>query len=826
MAVTSAVLSVSSFSASVTYLATTLVGQFLINTAIGVALNALAPKPKRPTTSRGYQVTQRGAALDHQIIYGRVRTGSVVVFDGTTGNNNKFLHRVLAFAGHEVNSFDEIYINDSKVTNLESDGNVKEVTDPDGNTSGRYDGKLRIKKHLGSPTQTADSDLVSEVTDWTSDHRLQGIAYLYARFKFDQDTFPNGVPEITATIKGKSVYDPRSDTTTYSDNPALCLRDYLTNSYGLDEDTTSMDDTLVSTAANVCDETNTISGAKRYTCNGAFTTGTTPYDLLNEMLTSMGGLLWYAQGKWRMKPAYYVAPTVTFTEDDLRSNIQVKTRHSRRDNFNTVRGTFRGEESNWQVTDFPEVTNSSFLSVDNNQESVMDLDLPFTDTADESRRIARIALERNRQQLTVSAAFGLKGFKTQVGDIVKLTVDRFGWSEKEFEVVSWTFGLVGDYDLQVQMTLREISASVFDEVDDGIVYERDNTTLLSPFFVPLPTLNAATVSSEVNADGTTVPQIHFSWSVVDRDSVDYFIFEWKLSSNTDYNTVTLAGNEFTLDPAISGAAYDYRIRTVNHLGVRSVYISSVSPVSTGDDGTIPNPPTGLTAVVGLEALQLTWVAPTQNTDSSSAQDIFQYRIYRHTSNDFGTASLIGRVSADVFTDSALTGGQTYYYWVTAMDYTGNESSESVVATETAGEVVTARNNAVFYIGVTTLPTTSSGAHTDFTNAIGDPVDLDQAWFYTGTLANPTAQSVWIYEEGSGATPSDSWNKQEEVIDGDLIVSGTVTADKINVSQLDAISANIGTFTSAATGERVEISDDVIKVFDASDVVRVVIGDLT
>src|SRR6056297_1468721 len=89
---------------------------FLARTAIGIALNALTPKPKTAGSNRGYQVTTRGSALDHQIIYGRVRTGGVIVFDETTGTNNKFLHRVIAFAGHEVESFDEVYINDEVIT--------------------------------------------------------------------------------------------------------------------------------------------------------------------------------------------------------------------------------------------------------------------------------------------------------------------------------------------------------------------------------------------------------------------------------------------------------------------------------------------------------------------------------------------------------------------------------------------------------------------------------------------------------------------------------------------------------------------------------------
>lgn len=264
-----------------------LIASFLVRAAIGIALNALAPKPRTQGANRGYQVTTRGSALDHQIIYGRMRVGGVIVYDKTTGINNKYLHRVIAFTGHEVESFDEIYINDEVIT-LGGNG---EVTAPN-----NYAGKIRVNTHLGSPDQLADSDLVSEDPSWTNNHRLRGIAYLYIRLEFDQDAFPNGVPEITATIKGKKVYDPRTDTTEWSDNPALCLRDYLSEGYGLSEADANIDDALVVTAATVCDQTDTLSGEKRYTCNGAFVTQVTPIEIINDMLTSMGGLLWYAQG--------------------------------------------------------------------------------------------------------------------------------------------------------------------------------------------------------------------------------------------------------------------------------------------------------------------------------------------------------------------------------------------------------------------------------------------------------------------------------------------------------------------------------------------------
>jgi hypothetical protein len=433
----------------------------------------------------------------------------------------------------------------------------------------RFSGKIRINEHLGTTTQLADSDLVSEVTEWTSNHRLQGIAYLYVRLGFDADVFPNGVPTITSTIKGKKVYDPRTDTTVWSDNPALCTRDYISSdSYGLGEADANIDDDTVIIAANACENLNypILSGGTRFTCNGAFTTATTPYNLFGDVLTSMGGLLWYSQGEWRMKPAYYTAPAIAFNEDDLRSSINLSTRQSRRDNFNTVKGTFRGAETNWQVTDYPEVTNAAFVTADGGEESVVDINLPFTSDSTIARRIARIALERNRQQLTVGASFGMRAFQVQTGDIITLTNTRFGWTDKEFEVSSWTFGLVDGYDLQVQMILREISESVFDEISDGVIYERDNTTLLSPFEVPNVGLS---VQALIQVSNQKVSNIAVATVTSGRsEAIDYVEIEYKLSSDDTYSSFGQGElGEFRVrDLAVDD--YDFRARAVNTFGIK------------------------------------------------------------------------------------------------------------------------------------------------------------------------------------------------------------------------------------------------------------------
>ena len=645
--------------------------RFVITSVItSVLMRSLAPTPKGPTfgggnkRNRGYNVTQTGAALDHQIIYGKMRVGAVRVFDATTGTDNVQLHRVLAFAGHEIDSFHEIYIND-EVATLDSSGNV---TSPS-----RYSNKITIKEHLGAADQTADSDLVSAVSDWTNAHRLRGIAYLYVKLTYDNDAFPNGVPEITAVVKGKKVYDPRNTTTAWSDNPALCIRDYIASTgYGLGEATSNIDDTAFTTAANICDQTNTEASTTRYTMNGAFTTGSAPVDFLQDAITSMGATLWYNQGEWKVKAAAWTAATVNFNEDDLRSGISIATRNSRRDNFNSVKGTFRGEESNWQVTDFPPVTNANFVTIDNGEESSIDFDLTFTDNSVEARRLARIVLERNRQQLAVEATFGLRAFQVQTGDNITLTNTRLGWTNKEFEVMSWNFASVENYDLQVTMTLREISESVFDEVDDGIVYERDNTTLLSPFTVPNLGINISTELRRVKGKtlGVLLLDINNTSNIMDTAEVQF-----RKTGATNFTAIATMGAFVGTDRVevvgVEDDFYDIRARATNSLGVHGAY-NTISNYFVEALGAPPADVTNFTGNVVGSNLFLSW---TPVADLDLAHYIVRYSP-QTVSATYDSSVLVAEVPSSSST-LAVSDAGTGTYFIKAVDDTTSGSNTSV-----------------------------------------------------------------------------------------------------------------------------------------------------
>lgn len=781
------------------------VGATLISAAL---YKALAPKPKQ-----GLLTNIRDAAAPADIVYGQVRKGGVITYLESTGTDNKYLHMFITLAGHEVESIGDIYIND-KVASF-SGNNVTTATD--GTDTDNWNSKIYIQKFTGAPGQDIYTTL-SSLTDKpsiTANFTGDEIACLYVRLTYDADVFASGIPTITAVVKGKKVLNTSGVAQTYpaSANAALVIRDYLTNYYGLDTPTSTIDDTAFGVAASDCDDDVPLSGGgteKRYTVNGVISTGQSLQENLDQLVAACGGSLFYSQGKFKLVAGVYSSSVKTLTLDDLRSPIQLNTKMSRRDNFNSVYGTFNDAGQDWIEADFPPILSTgvgSFLDEDNGYKNPLDISMPLTTSAATAQRLAKLTLFRAREQMTLSAEFGMEAFDLEVGDTVSLTLERYGWTAKEFEVVEWGLRSDGEVgDLRVLLTLRETSSDAFDWNAEEAALTANNTSLPSATSTETVTFGATTVGSEVATDGTALPFIKFSWSVTDASNVDYYDFQWRLSTDSNWNSVQTQETYYKLSPALSLVNYDYRIRSINHLGVRSSF-TTASAVTTVKDDTVPNAPTSIVVEGGYGSTKVTWTAPTTNTDASALKDLGSYKVYRGTSTN--PTVQVGRVSGEVFTDSGLDDETTYYYRVKAVDLSGNESAYSANGNGTTSSPIAgpegpagadgARGPGRWNIGVSTLPTTSSGADSEFTTAIGDPVDQDQAWFYTGDEEAPLSQNVWIYDYGT-----DTWTQQTEAIDGDLVVSGTITGTKLaantitagnmNVTNLAAISATLGNVT--------------------------------
>ncbi len=108
----------------------------------------------------------------------------------------------------------------------------------------------------------------------------------------------------------------------------------------------------------------------------------------------------------------------------------------------------------------------------------------------------------------------------------------------------------------------------------------------------------------------------------------------------------------------------------------TMYFAGCEKKPTEVDSTPPAPPTGLQALPGNNIVNLSW---NKNTEA----DLNMYRIYRAitSSTSFSKLTDIG-ASVTTFNDTEVTNGTKYFYKLTAIDKTNNESGYSDIVSVT------------------------------------------------------------------------------------------------------------------------------------------------
>lgn len=681
----------------------------------------------------GRTVTVRDPVAARQIIYGQAKVGGVILFAGASGTNNEYLNLAIALAGHEVEEIGDVYFDDELA-----------LTGGGSSASGRFAGYAEIYKKLGGDSQTVETNLQTEMTAgvWTNDHRLRGIAYIYVRLKHNPDIFAAGVPNITAIVKGKKVYDPRTTLTVWSANSALCLRDFLTDTrYGLGMASGEIDDTECIAAANVCDEDVGLDAGgteDRYRTNGVALSSETASEIIDRLTGAMAGSLFYVGGKWVMRAGAHPTPTLTFTEDDLRGGIEIQTKDSRRDTCNRVRGTYISAANNWQPADFPPVVNATYKTEDGEEDLWRDIVLPFTTSDTAAQRIAKIELERARQDITVIFPAKLTALTCQCGDVVQLTIARYGWSAKLFEVVESSLVISPEGEIGVDLTLRETASGVWDwSAEETTVDLAPNTNLPDPYTVPAPTGLTLTSSGMALAqpDGTILNRLKVSWTAPARSFVTnggLVWIEYKRSADSDWITWGSVRGDQTADYITDvkvGVAYDVRARFENVWGVRGAY-ATVSSHTIASSGLTPSNPTAAsktaegvyTAPDGTTLAYLTFSVPALPTNAAK-----QFLVYkRSTDTDWLVAAgPLTNTSSATVTIPDLTPGVIYAVATLALSSLDVPSSY-VAATSSPFTAPTK----------TTAPTTPSGGSLSATGVTpkNNPLRGSDPLMYFGSLA--------------------------------------------------------------------------------------------
>lgn len=678
-------------------------------------------------------------------VYGSRKVGGVRIFTEMSGANDEYLNLVIVWGAGPISAINTVYLDDIA------------------SNDSTFTGLVTIENYTGTDTQAASAALIAEVpAKWTAAHQLRGVAYSYIKLKWDETAFPRGMPVITADIDGMLVYDPRDTTTKFSNNPWLCIRDYLTNTrYGVKAPTSMIDDATFITEANFCDALVSVPAAggtttqKRYTCDGVINIDQGRMENLRALMSSCRGFLVFSGGQYKARSDAVATPTTfALNENNIVGAWSFKM-PSKRTRYNRVRANFFDEDNFWQ----PNVAvqdSTVYRTTDGETLLESSIDLPFTVNTYRAGQIAQQVMKQSRYGLVVSLTATIAATQLEVGDVVPLTHSTPGWTAKNFRV--WQMSpLAND---EVRLTLQEYNAAVYTLDDLVYVNPVSDSNLPNPRIAGAPGVPSITESLyETSGSAGVKAKATVSWAA----AVDQFVVsggnyqvDYQLSGASSWTPAGQVKSNFTtLDVMdLAPGTYVFRVRSINAAGAASSYAQATKEILG-----LTAPPSDLTSFsltpFGNQA-DISW-------DKSVDLDVrIGGRILvRWSPKTSGAVWNDGVEVANTPGDAttARVAHLTGTYMGRAQDSSGNQSTNIVSVITTAPDVTgynaisSLTEDATFTGAKSSTVVVGSVLQLDAGVAIDSVTDLADAWGYVDSLGGLAATGTYDFSTyiDTGAT---------------------------------------------------------------------------
>src|SRR6056300_1318894 len=304
---------------------------------------------------RGTQLNKQSNNAQIPVIYGERLVGGTRVFLETSGTDNQYLYGVLVLCEGEINGITEVQVNDDVVTfnHVYVDVFANQFTIQSNDS--KYGTTIQIQPFYGTDNQPVSS-LLSPLSNWTSNHKLSGVAYVAFRFEWDSDKY-TGIPNIKVKVQGRKVstFDSGGNETTgvYSTNPVWCLLDFLRNErYGKGIADSNLDISSFYTASQIAEtQVTPYSGASDinlFDCNAVINTNKKIIDNVKVFLKGMRGLMPYVQGKFKLIIENSGTATFTLNEDNIIGGIKLESER-KNEKYNRVLINYINPDKNYQA---------------------------------------------------------------------------------------------------------------------------------------------------------------------------------------------------------------------------------------------------------------------------------------------------------------------------------------------------------------------------------------------------------------------------------------------------------------------------------------------
>jgi len=337
-----------------------------------------------------------------------------------------------------------------------------------------------------------------------------------------------------------------------------------------------------------------------------------------------------------------------------------------------------------------------------------------------------------------------------------------------------------------------------------------------PTACDVPTnLSLSETGDNASIDGTQTAWVILTWFAISDDKLSHYLIRYKQHSFTYYTYTTSKVNIVTIDGLIPKVSYDFGVASVNKAGVASDFCTNITE-TTSDDDSPPATVTGVSATGGIQYAIIEW-------DENSEADLAAYYIYRNTVDDSGTASIAGGSRTNYFIDGNRTGGTEVFYWVKAMDTSGNKSAAfSTVASciphnVTSDDVVTLAGSKVLIDGAVYL---SNWRHSF------DLTKIDGGKIYTSSIT--TSQLNFTPVQSTDVIASINASAEGITIEADNITISGASTFSSGYDPTTKVATLGGSYSSTSSGARVRIFPDAntgIQVIDdvTNDVFKALVG---
>jgi hypothetical protein len=585
------------------------------------------------------------------LIYGRTKVGINEAYIGTTGTDAKTLHIIGIIGEGEING-------------IAQTGGVDQLF-LDGKIYTEYGANVSYEVFTGTSTQAVCSTLHTAIPAWNDP--LRYTAYIYISLQYDGDKF-QGKPDITLEVEGLKVYNPDTAVTEYSNNPALCARDFITRSSrrgGREISSSRLLDSSIEEAAAYCTD-------KGWTCDIPIFENRECVDNLREILDTFRASFIYSENVFKMPFADldYETSCMSLTDEDIverngKSSLRV-VQPSIYDTPNAIRIKFLNAEKKYVLDDYV-LSDTDAMAADGDYREET-LTIRGISSYTNAMKMANYHLEKERINKEAALECHSRCIALEPFDVIDITSAAKGWDAKYFRVAKVNY----DGQSNVSIEVTEEDDIFYDDTYNIESHSYHDTTLPVPFSTVPPVINVSSSEEQYTYRERTFTR----WKInFDKPAAEDYPF-WECAEihlkigSGDWKYMTRSGGDYQVDPVEEGETYYCRMVSVSIFGTKQAFADgyTISRVIIGKTE-LPSDLSSLTAIAAGDTVNI-------YANNISDNDVSVYELRLGDAWDGGLY-----IASNESPNFRLVGVRpgTHPFWCKAKDNSGNYSENAVSA---------------------------------------------------------------------------------------------------------------------------------------------------